>query len=262
MTPYHYTESGLTNVWLLNGIAIHRTPYGKATGVKDTDGLHRAIAARLVHGKPHWSGSEFRFIREQLDMSQASLAGIFGKDVQSVARREKSARVTTMADRFLRALYREHADGNATTVAMVDLLADMGRSEHRRMVFEERRGKWRAGSYPRLRNSRSAVDPRGATYFSAKSARSDPLRDRISAIRQPAPVGTKSSVTVCFSPKFVNATMPVAAVDVASRTSITRFAIVQSWASTNGSPLRRGGPPRFRASARSASMAAISGGAK
>lgn len=140
---YHYTESGLNNVWLLNGFTYHDTPYGKAVAIADTDGLHKVIAARLVHHKPQWTGAEFRFIRKELDMSQSGLAAIFGKDVQSVARWEKSGRVPKMADRFLRAVYREHAEGNATIRKMVERLNEMDQHEHQKMTFEQK-GQWRA----------------------------------------------------------------------------------------------------------------------
>ena len=39
---YHYTECGLTNVWLVNGFIRHRTPYGKRVAIENGDGLHRA----------------------------------------------------------------------------------------------------------------------------------------------------------------------------------------------------------------------------
>ena len=38
---YHYTESGLNNVFLENGVSIHEAVYGKGVSIMDTDGLHR-----------------------------------------------------------------------------------------------------------------------------------------------------------------------------------------------------------------------------
>lgn len=140
---YHYTESGLNNVWLENGFTAHKTPYGKAVSIKDADGLHRMIAVQLVKHKPRLSGGEFRFIRKELDMSQAALAGVFGKDVQSVARWEKSGRVPRMAERFLRAIYLETVDGNEGIIAWVQRLNDIDQKNHERMLFEKSGEKWR-----------------------------------------------------------------------------------------------------------------------
>ncbi|MDX2224116.1 MAG: helix-turn-helix domain-containing protein [Rhodospirillaceae bacterium] len=141
---YHYTESGLNNVWLANGFTVHDTPYGKAVSVKHADALNRMIARHLVGRKPRLSGSEFRFIRKQLDLSQASLARIMGKDVQSIARWEKSGRVPKMAERFLRAIHREMAGGNESIIEMVERLnrQDQAEDETDKLMFNARGGRW------------------------------------------------------------------------------------------------------------------------
>ncbi len=36
---YHYTESGLRNVYLKNGYTITKTEYGEAISIKDVAGL-------------------------------------------------------------------------------------------------------------------------------------------------------------------------------------------------------------------------------
>ncbi|WP_201779592.1 helix-turn-helix domain-containing protein [Azospirillum thiophilum] len=86
---YHYTECGLPNVWLANGVKPHATPYGEAMVIENVEGLHRAIGMQLVHRKPYLTGCEFRFLRKELDLSQNALAGYFGNDAQSVALWEK-----------------------------------------------------------------------------------------------------------------------------------------------------------------------------
>ena len=58
---YHYQESGLNNVYLVNGYKEIDTPYGKATSITDVAGLNRAIAHNLITYKPRLTGSEFRF---------------------------------------------------------------------------------------------------------------------------------------------------------------------------------------------------------
>jgi DNA-binding transcriptional regulator YiaG len=141
---YHYTESGLNNVWLLNGYITHNTPYGKGVAIEHADDLHRVIALSLVNHKPRLSGGEFRFIRKELDMSQAALAHILGNDSQSIARWEKKGRVPRMAERFLRALYREHAQGNAGIRELVERLNQMAQKVEKRLVLEETPKGWEA----------------------------------------------------------------------------------------------------------------------
>lgn len=139
---YHYTESGLPNVWLANGYRPHGTPYGEAVEIDDVEGLHRSIAVRLVNEKPQLTGAEFRFLRKELDLSQARLAEYFGNDAQSVALWEKRGRVPKWADRFLRAIYREHAEGNAQIRDLVDRMADLDREGDQRALFEETDRGW------------------------------------------------------------------------------------------------------------------------
>ena len=67
---YHYTESGLDNVWLLGGVARHETPYGPGVAIDDVDGLNAAIAAWIVERKSYWHGRELKFLRKRLDLSQ------------------------------------------------------------------------------------------------------------------------------------------------------------------------------------------------
>lgn len=139
---YHYTESGLNNVWLLDGFSFRETPYGRTVSIVNMPELHAAIANILIREKPRWSGAEFRFIRKELDMSQAGVAQIFGKDAQTIARWEKIGRVPKMADRFLRKLYREHVGGNETIIEIVNRLNDLDQKDHARMQFETSKSGW------------------------------------------------------------------------------------------------------------------------
>jgi len=139
---YHYTECGLPNIWLANGYQTLETPYGPATRVERADVLHKAIALSIVRDRPRLTGSEFRFLRIELDLSQARLAGYFGYDAQSVAIWEKKGKVPKWADRFLRALYQETIAGNAQIQQIIDRLGDMDRQELARQEFEERNGAW------------------------------------------------------------------------------------------------------------------------
>lgn len=138
----HYTSCGLQNVWLMNGYRKKRTPHGMAVAIENLEGLHRVIAKFLITYKPRLSGAELRFLRKELGLSQASLAQLLGNDAQTVSLWERGGRVPTTADRFLRALYRERADGNARLQEMIEQLNELERKEHRRVTFEETDSRW------------------------------------------------------------------------------------------------------------------------
>ena len=141
---FHYTSCGLRNVYLANGYNVKRTAYGKAVAIEDVDGLHRCIAMQLVCDKPRLSGAEFRFLRKELGMSQSRLAAVLGNNAQTVAKWEKMGRPPKWGDRFLRALYREVAEGNAEIISLVDRINDLDRDAfNRKLTFESSNEGWR-----------------------------------------------------------------------------------------------------------------------
>jgi putative transcriptional regulator len=109
---YHYTESGLRNVWLRNGYTIIDTSYGPAVTVQNLNGLIRAIATALVQ-KPHTLTSpEIRYLRHFLDISQKDFAVFVGVQEQTVSLWERSKqRIPRSADVVLRALVSEALSG-------------------------------------------------------------------------------------------------------------------------------------------------------
>lgn len=126
---YHYRECGLRNVWLANGYDEHETPYGAGISIHDVEGLHQAIARGLVSKGGKLTGSELRFLRQEMGLSQAKLATILGNDAQTVALWEKRGGQPKMADRFIRALYREQQEGNAHIRELIDRLVDSDLAE-------------------------------------------------------------------------------------------------------------------------------------
>jgi putative transcriptional regulator len=121
---YHYEECGLRNVWLANGYEQHETPYGPGVSFHDVEGLHRAIARGLVAKGGKLTGAELRFLRQEMGLSQARLAGMMGNEAQTVALWEKRGSQPKVADRFIRAIYRELDEGNAHIMQMIDRLDD------------------------------------------------------------------------------------------------------------------------------------------
>lgn len=141
-----YKESGLRNVWLQNGYTVKKTPYGKAVAIQDVEGLNR-LPARMIAQKPRLTGAEFRFLRKELDLSQAALARMFGCDAQTIALWEKNkVRLPRLADRMLRLIYREHAEANVKIREIMEGENDMDRKQHdpAKIVLVETDKGWRA----------------------------------------------------------------------------------------------------------------------
>ncbi len=114
---HHYTESGLDNVWLENGVEHHETSYGPGISIRDLDGLDAAIANWIVARKSYWSGPEIRFLRKRMELSQKGLADLLGYSDQQVRRWEaEKAEIPAPASRLLRLLVREW-EGKADTSA-------------------------------------------------------------------------------------------------------------------------------------------------
>jgi putative transcriptional regulator len=144
---YHYTESGLRNVWLVNGYSVRKTPYGEGVAIENLEGLHRAIARQIVRLPRPLTGAEFRFLRKELELSQASLADYLGCDVQALARWEKAkSRIPKPAERLLRALFRESDEGNAQIRELVERIGRRDAATRAKLEFERRRGEWKAAA--------------------------------------------------------------------------------------------------------------------
>lgn len=86
---HHYPSSGLECLYLKNGFTRHETSYGVGFSYADEDGLLKAAAvARALQGGG-MAGEELRFLRSELDMTQAELGNVFNKSDQAVAKWEK-----------------------------------------------------------------------------------------------------------------------------------------------------------------------------
>src|SRR5262249_58672346 len=122
---YHYTESGLDNVYLIDGYTVHKTPYGKGVSIQNTEGLHRAIGKWLIAQPRPLNGAELRFIRTEMELTQRALAGIIGAEEQTLRLWEKNRDkfMPATAERLLRALYSEALGNNVHIKRMLEKLA-------------------------------------------------------------------------------------------------------------------------------------------
>jgi DNA-binding transcriptional regulator YiaG len=138
---YHYTETGLTNVWLANGYQRKKTAYGTAVAIEDADGLHRAIG-RAIARQSHLTGSEFRFLRKEMDLSQSGVAKLLGTSDQTVALWERRGKISQTADRMLCAIYLESIEGNVKLMELVARIAERERADNQKLVFQDTDHGW------------------------------------------------------------------------------------------------------------------------
>lgn len=141
---YHYTECGLSNVYLENGFNVLKTPYGDAVSVDNVHELHKVVAQYLITNKQKLSGEEFRFLRIELDMSQKKLGFLMGVSDQTIASWEKDKiEIQAYGDIFIRVIYREFFGGNADMIRLVEHLKELDRKENEnKLVFQETKGGW------------------------------------------------------------------------------------------------------------------------
>jgi len=142
---FHYTSCGLPNVWLKNGFSVKKFPDGDAVSIHNLEGLHKVIGLNLVCNKKNLTATEVRFLRKELDMSQTTLATVFGVGETTIRNWEnRRAKITGPAERILRLLYKEHVDGDGTVRGLVDRIADLNRHNHQAQYkFEETEDGWK-----------------------------------------------------------------------------------------------------------------------
>ncbi len=81
---YHYTESGLENVYLRDGYTALEIEDEEAVSIHDIDGLHKAIGQDIINKSPALTGDEIRFLRKEMNLTQNSFAAILSVSEDSV----------------------------------------------------------------------------------------------------------------------------------------------------------------------------------
>lgn len=150
MKEYHYTESGLDNVYLVNGFEITPLENGdQEIFIHDLTGLHKSIGLNLIFKQGPLSGKEIRFIRTTLDFSQKALGKTLGCDYQTVLLWEKGSHsISKSADHLLRVLFFSYLQPEKDKL-MFDLVneiaeldAQIGAEEPNKIQFKEDGDKW------------------------------------------------------------------------------------------------------------------------
>ncbi|MBI4838849.1 MAG: helix-turn-helix domain-containing protein [Nitrospirae bacterium] len=102
---YHYTESGLDNVFLYT--RIYKCECGETiVDIPNIYGLNELIAQIIVKKSAMLKGKEIRFIRKQLHLKATEFASRLGVDKVTVSRWENDEEKIGVAnDRLIRMIY-------------------------------------------------------------------------------------------------------------------------------------------------------------
>jgi DNA-binding transcriptional regulator YiaG len=123
---YHYLESGLDNVFLMGGFRYDHGPSGRTVSIQDIESLHQAIARALIGKRQRLTGKEFRFLRTELLLSQASLAGALGVRELTVARWEKGQTdIPVATEAAVRQMYAESVGEHPRMRELLTRIADL-----------------------------------------------------------------------------------------------------------------------------------------
>lgn len=148
--PYHYKESGLTNVYLMNGYTLETYDGEEYVSIENVEGLWKAIGLNLITSQKTLSPREIRFLRTQMGRTQAELAQLLRVDDQTIARWEKGlSRMPGPADVALRMLFLgspvAQPEGRKVLVRVIELVLELVEKDEpadERIVFSQHGENW------------------------------------------------------------------------------------------------------------------------
>ena len=115
MSAYRYTDSGLDNV-IVEGIDFLADDSGEeCVMIRNINGLHKAIAHGIVNRRSSISGSELRFLRTEMGMTQSELANVLHREALAISRWEREE---------------VEIDGNAEAVLRLLAIQKLGLPDH------------------------------------------------------------------------------------------------------------------------------------
>ena len=141
---YHYQICGLDNIYLVNGFREIEYAGEIAVSVHDLEGLHRTITYSLVNKSEHLSGREFRFLRLEMDLSQAALGKLFGVSDQAIAKWEKEqSSIPTPAELLIRAYAEDKiVNGSGKVAELIEKLVELDHKDMEKLEFQETDQGW------------------------------------------------------------------------------------------------------------------------
>jgi transcriptional regulator with XRE-family HTH domain len=90
MAEHHYTECGLQNVYIVGIDTMTDDEGDEVILVRAINQLHQVIAEGIVSHSKGMDGSELRFLRTEMGLTQSELAALVHRDKQSIGRWERS----------------------------------------------------------------------------------------------------------------------------------------------------------------------------
>ena len=141
--PYHYSESGLSNVWLASGVIRRDTPYGPGVAVERVVELLKLLAMNLVDKPARLTGKEFRYLRGMLLISQASVAQAHGVSEQVVSLWERHGKVPKANDFLMRLNYLARCGGADKLPAVLERMNAIETPVHQRIIGRLTTRGWR-----------------------------------------------------------------------------------------------------------------------
>lgn len=134
--PYRYTMCGLDDIYLAGGYDEAETDYGRGVIIHHMDDLHRAIGMHLASLKKTLNGKEIRFLRHQMDVTQAELGDVLRVTDQTVARWEKGEiPIPGPEDLLLRIVYLGHVCKRVDVRALAETLRKVDAEPTEKLVF-------------------------------------------------------------------------------------------------------------------------------
>ena len=124
--PYHYTESGLPNVFLVN-IDVYSCPSCdvEVADIPRMNELHLMLAKELLLKPVATTGDEFRFLRKEARMKPKEFAERIGVDAKTVLNWEKSEALSRQNDVTIRFLVATELLQGKELQVVISLLGDL-----------------------------------------------------------------------------------------------------------------------------------------
>jgi DNA-binding transcriptional regulator YiaG len=145
---FHYTQSGLDDVWLADGVQREETDYGSGFRIERANELHEAIARSIINDSRPLRGQEARFLRVLLNLSQEAMAKALGVDRATIIRweRARARPLGTIQDIAVRTTYAARSNGDDFVLKVIKELQNADEKAHGaayRQVFETSNQGWR-----------------------------------------------------------------------------------------------------------------------
>lgn len=128
---YHYTDSGLDYIYLVNGFEVfHHPELGEGVAIHQLDALHTMILHYIIDNIPLIRGQEVRFMRAYLGLNQTQMGKLLGKDKRTIQRieKERDKPIEHDVDSLLKMFIAAHMNGDNAAHRAHDILKQIKES--------------------------------------------------------------------------------------------------------------------------------------